>query len=79
MPDDAEDAVQEAFLKAWRNMARFEGRSAFATWDTTGYVIDSGLESVEAAARAGPPRSAARTETGERRRSRPSPTRRPSG
>jgi RNA polymerase sigma-70 factor (ECF subfamily) len=31
-PDDAEDAVQEGFLKAWRNMARFEGRSAFGTW-----------------------------------------------
>ena len=31
-PDDAEDAVQDAFLKAWRNMSRFEGRSAFSTW-----------------------------------------------
>jgi RNA polymerase sigma-70 factor, ECF subfamily len=31
-PDDAEDAVQDAFVKAWRNLHRFEGRSAFSTW-----------------------------------------------
>ena len=31
-PDDAEDAVQDGFLKAWRNLGRFEGRSAFSTW-----------------------------------------------
>jgi RNA polymerase sigma-70 factor (ECF subfamily) len=31
-PDDAEDAVQEGFLKAWRNLGRFEGRSSFTTW-----------------------------------------------
>src|SRR5688572_11494771 len=31
-PDDAEDAVQDAFLKAWKNLHRFEGRSAFSTW-----------------------------------------------
>lgn len=31
-PDDAEDAVQDGFLKAWRNLPRFEGRSAFSTW-----------------------------------------------
>jgi RNA polymerase sigma-70 factor (ECF subfamily) len=30
--DDAEDAVQDGFLKAWRNLPRFEGRSAFSTW-----------------------------------------------
>ncbi len=31
-PDDAEDAVQDAFLKAWRSLSRFEGRAAFTTW-----------------------------------------------
>jgi RNA polymerase sigma-70 factor (ECF subfamily) len=30
--DDAEDAVQEAFLKAWRCLPTFEGRSSFSTW-----------------------------------------------
>jgi RNA polymerase sigma-70 factor, ECF subfamily len=29
---EAEDAVQEAMLRAWRNAARFEGRSAFKSW-----------------------------------------------
>src|SRR3954454_17773102 len=29
---EAEDAVQEAFLRAWRNVDRFEGRSAFKSW-----------------------------------------------
>src|SRR4051794_9860455 len=29
---EAEDAVQEAFLRAWRNADRFEGRSAFKSW-----------------------------------------------
>lgn len=31
-PDDAEDAVQEAFVKIWRYLGRFEGRSSFTTW-----------------------------------------------
>jgi len=31
-PDDAEDAVQEAFLKVWRYLDRFEGRASFTTW-----------------------------------------------
>jgi RNA polymerase sigma-70 factor (ECF subfamily) len=30
--DDAEDVVQDAMLKAWRNYGRFEGRAAFSTW-----------------------------------------------
>jgi len=29
---DAEDAVQEAFLKAYRSASGFRGRSAFSTW-----------------------------------------------
>ncbi len=29
---DAEDAVQDAFLKIYRGVDRFDGRSAFATW-----------------------------------------------
>ena len=28
----AEDAVQETLLSAFRNLARFDGRSAFSTW-----------------------------------------------
>ena len=31
-PEWARDAAQEAFLKAYRNIRRFEGRSAFGTW-----------------------------------------------
>ena len=31
-PDKAEDCLQEAFVKAWRSLASFEGRSAFGTW-----------------------------------------------
>jgi RNA polymerase sigma-70 factor (ECF subfamily) len=29
---DAEDAVQDAFLAAYRNLTRFEERSSFSTW-----------------------------------------------
>ncbi|MEZ5318244.1 MAG: sigma-70 family RNA polymerase sigma factor [Vicinamibacterales bacterium] len=31
-PEDAEDVVQETFVRAYRRLARFESRSNFATW-----------------------------------------------
>ncbi len=30
--DMAEDCVQQTFIRAWRNLGAFEGRSAFGTW-----------------------------------------------
>lgn len=32
--DAAYDAVQEALMRAWQNIGRFEGRSRFSTWLT---------------------------------------------
>ena len=37
--DDAEDAVQDAMLKVWRNLSRFEGRASFVTWLATSLAI----------------------------------------
>ena len=31
-PHDAEDALQETMLRAWRALPKFEGRSAFGSW-----------------------------------------------
>src|SRR2546425_11829637 len=31
-PFDAEDAVQDAFMRAWRSRDRFEGRAAMLSW-----------------------------------------------
>ena len=35
-PFDAEDAVQDAFVRAWRNRERFEGRAAMRSWLSAG-------------------------------------------
>jgi RNA polymerase sigma-70 factor (ECF subfamily) len=29
---DADDALQDALLRAWRGLARFEGRSSLRSW-----------------------------------------------
>jgi RNA polymerase sigma-70 factor, ECF subfamily len=31
-PDDAAEATQDAFVKAWRGLKRFRGEAAFTTW-----------------------------------------------
>jgi RNA polymerase sigma-70 factor (ECF subfamily) len=56
-PDDAEDAVQEAFLKIWRSLPTFEGRSSFSTW-VHRIVTNASLDVMR--------KSAARAETVER-------------
>src|ERR1017187_6164132 len=41
-PEDAEEALQEGLLSAYRNLHRFEGRSQFSTW-LTRIVINAAL------------------------------------
>src|SRR5437879_9732939 len=40
--EDAEDALQDGMLSAYRNLRRFEGRSQFSTW-LTRIVINAAL------------------------------------
>ena len=40
--EDAEDALQDGFVSAFRNLRRFEGRSQFSTW-LTRIVINAAL------------------------------------
>jgi RNA polymerase sigma-70 factor, ECF subfamily len=43
---DAEDALQEAMLRAWRGLARFEGRSSLRSWLYT-IATNSSLTAIE--------------------------------
>ncbi len=43
---DAEDALQEAFVSAWRNRDRFDGRSSMGTWMHR-IVINTALNKLE--------------------------------
>ncbi|MDI5969313.1 sigma-70 family RNA polymerase sigma factor [Streptomyces sp. SL13] len=47
---DADDALQDALLRAWRGLARFEGRSAVRTWLYT-VATRTSLDIVEARGR----------------------------
>jgi RNA polymerase sigma-70 factor, ECF subfamily len=60
--DDAEDAVQEAFVKIWRSFRHFEGRSSFSTW-VHRIVMNASLDLLR--------RSGARYETNARADDRP--------
>ena len=43
--DDARDATQDVFLKAFESIARFEGRSKFSTW-LISIAINTGTETL---------------------------------
>ena len=42
-PEEAEDALQDAFLKAFQNLPKFEARSRFSTW-LVRIAINTGLQ-----------------------------------
>src|ERR671931_1108241 len=43
---DAEDALQDVMLRAWRSIARFEGRSSFRSWLYT-IATNASLRTIE--------------------------------
>src|SRR6266568_2700082 len=43
---DAEDALQEALLRAWRGLSRFEGRSSLRSWLYT-IATNASLRAIE--------------------------------
>ena len=49
---DAEDALQDALLRAWRGLARFEGRSSLRSWLYT-IATNTSLNLIGAATQAG--------------------------
>ena len=44
---DAEDVVQESFLRAWRHLPNYDGRASFSTW-VFRIATNCALRSIEA-------------------------------
>jgi RNA polymerase sigma-70 factor (ECF subfamily) len=61
---DAEDTVQETFLRAWRQLQRFDGRARFSTWLYT-IATNCALDLVRARKRRGETTGEAREDGGE--------------
>jgi RNA polymerase sigma-70 factor (ECF subfamily) len=57
-PEDAEDAVQSAFVKAFQNLRQFQGAARFATW-LTRIAINEALGRIRESGRLQPLESAA--------------------
>ena len=67
---DAEDAMQDALLRAWRGLPRFDGRSALRSW-LYRIVTNTCLDLIQQAPQEGAadrPRAARRTPTTDRAR-----------
>lgn len=66
---EAEDVVQEAMLKVWRHVGRFQGRAAFSTWIHR-IVVNAALDRLRARrpeVRVGAPSSSQADDSDERR------------
>ncbi len=58
--EEAREVTQEAFLRAWRSIGRFEGRSRFFTW-----LYRIGINEAKRRATRRPPAEARDSEPGE--------------